>query len=426
MSLFGSMNTALSGLKAQARALGNISDNVANSQTIGFKRIDTTFENLVTSSGRAHETGGVTAHAEATNTVQGGVEQVDNPLALALDGRGFFSVLRPNGRGPDGVLQFDRRELYSRAGDFEPNRDGYLANSAGDVLQGWNIDANGAIDATRLGPIRAEQTAFQPVPTSNISVTANLPAGAAPGFNATSEAQVYDQLGTLRSVNLGWSRADAASPWTLSVRMPDGTLIGSTEVEFAPNGTLAGLANGAGLTTSAPNGTGGGPATVTFNRDFGAGPQEINLNLGTFAAAEGLTQYAAAGYELRSITQDGSPPGAFASIAIRDDGRVVVNYDNGQSRTVAQVPVVTFADADALERLDGQAFALTTDAGVRRLARPGELGAARLETGAVERSNVDIAAEFSKLIVAQRAYAASTRIVTTSDELLQETINLKR
>jgi flagellar hook protein FlgE len=426
MSLFGSMTIALSGMNAQSRALGHISDNVANSQTIGFKRLDTRFENLVTASGRAHETGGVIASAEATNTVQGGFDQVDNPLALALDGRGFFSVARPSGRGVDGALQFDRRELFSRAGDFELNRDGYLVNSVGDVLQGWTRDASGQLDTTQLRPIRAEQTVFQPVPTATVAMSANLPAGAPDGFTATTAAQVYDGLGTLRSLNLGWSRATPADPWVLAVSLPDGTAVGQVEVNFADDGTIAGFSSPAGVAPSVPDGSGRGPATLGFDVDFGGGPQPITLQLGSFRAAEGVTQYASTSYELRNLSQDGAPPGSFASVAIRDDGRVVVNYDNGQNRTVAQVPVVTFADPDALERLDGQAFAVTSEAGAMRIAEAGRFGAGRLEAGAVERSNVDIAAEFAKLIVAQRAYAASTRIVTTSDELLQETINLKR
>lgn len=425
MSLFGSMTTAISGMNAQSRALGYISDNVANSQTTGFKRLDTSFEELVTSAGRTQQAGGVVAHAEATNTVQGGIEQVDNPLSLALDGQGFFSVTRPTGTGVDGKLQFDRRELYSRAGDFEQNREGYLVNSSGDVLQGWLRGPDGTLDTSRPQPIQIDNSLFQPVPTTAIEMSANLPAAAPDGFSTSTQAQVYDALGTLQAMNLTWSRATPADNWTLTATDPTGVSLGSTEVTFAANGTISGFANAVGMTPSVATG-GTGPATLAFDAAAGGGVQPVTLNLGTFGGSEGLTQFAGTSYELRSLTQDGAPPGAFASMAIRPDGRVIANYDNGQSRTIAQVPVVSFADPDALERLDGQAFAVTAEAGTRRFTEAGRLGSARLESGAVERSNVDIAAEFAKLIVAQRAYSASTRIVTTSDELLQETINIKR
>ena len=152
----------------------------------------------------------------------------------------------------------------------------------------------------------------------------------------------------------------------------------------------------------------------------------MSLDLGRYGSTEGLTQYAGSTYELRSLAQNGAPAGAFASLAMQEDGRVVVSYDNGQSRTIAQVPVVTFPDPDQLERLNGQAFALTGGAGRQQIVAAGRSGAATLQTSAVEGSNVDVAGEFAKLIVAQRAYSANTKIVTTSDEMLQETINLKR
>ncbi|NKE43316.1 flagellar hook protein FlgE [Roseomonas frigidaquae] len=436
MSIFGSLNTAVSGMNAQSRALGHIADNVANSQTIGYKRVDTSFEDLVAASGPTRAAGGVLARADATNDIQGAIAQVENPLALALDGRGFFSVARPISTPAGTATTFDPRAMYSRAGDFQLNAEGYLANGSGDVLQGWVQGADGNMDAGRLQPIRADRTGIAPQPTTSLGLSANLPQGAAIGTGGTTEAPYYDSLGTLRTMNLTWSRAAADNTWNLDLAQPAtaaggaATPLGTYSVSFGSNGAPAGTigevrdGNGAVLGSYAAGIP--GDALINLTTNVGGVAQPIALNLGRFGAADGVTQYAGGSYELRSMDRDGAPAGAFASMAVQDDGRVVVNYDNGASRTIAQVPVVTFADADALERLSGQAFALTPEAGVQQVVAAGTSGSATLQSAAVEGANVDLAAEFARLIVAQRAYSASTKIVTTSDEMLQETISLKR
>jgi len=167
-------------------------------------------------------------------------------------------------------------------------------------------------------------------------------------------------------------------------------------------------------------------AWLSFTTDFGSGPQTITLNVGTYGQTNGVTQYAGQDYNLRGLTQDGVPPGAFASVTTQANGSIVVNYDNGQSRVIAQVPIITFNAADKLQRQDGQSFTATLDSGTPLAEAASTNGAGNLVTQSVESSNVDIATEFSKLIVAQRAYTASTKMVTTADELLQQTIDMKR
>ena len=152
----------------------------------------------------------------------------------------------------------------------------------------------------------------------------------------------------------------------------------------------------------------------------------IRDSFGGFGQPSGLTMYAGTEYSVRDLSQDGVPPGAFSGVAIRENGDVAINYDNGQTRIIARVPVVAFNDPDKLQRLDGQAFMRTVESGEARVTDAASSGVGKLVTGSVERSNVDIASEFSKLILAQRAYTANTRIVTASDEMLQDTINMKR
>ena len=430
MSLFGSMTTAISGLNAQSRALGHVSDNVANSQTVGFKRTDTNFVSFLTDSTQSvHRPGSVVARPDYTNTIQGTIEQSENPIALAIAGQGFFSVALPTGSA-NGQVTFDERQFFTRAGDFQLDRTGYMVNGAGYFLQGWTSDAAGEPDRTRIQPIRVSDLVFNPIATANIELSANLPAGSTTAVS--TPLNVYDSLGTLQPMTLTWTPA-GANTWQLDIGAPGaGGSLGTIEVRFgqaatAPvaDGTIGEFANATGTLAGAAANP-GDPALVSFTADFGQGPQAMTLNLGAFAAARGVTQYAGDEYIVRNRVQDGVPLGAYSSLSVRENGDVAINYDNGQSRVIARVPVTTFNAPDMLQRLDGQAFMRTLESGEARTSDPASNGSGRLAIGSIERSNVDIASEFSKLIVAQRAYTANTKIVTASDEMLQDTINMRR
>lgn len=441
MSLYSSMNTALSGMSAQSRALGHISDNVANSQTTGFKRTDTNFVSYISeSNSEVHRPGTVLARPDFTNQVQGTIEQVENPLALAISGQGFFTAALPVGTNSDGTKNFDARNFYTRAGDFNRDREGYMVNGSGYVLQGWPV-TDGVVDKTQLTPVQVKEDVFTPTPTQELDFTGNLRAGGT--TNQSTSIQVIDTLGRSRPLTLTF--APSVSPtdntWTLSISSPDATNgtpignLGSINVLFGqdgavdqPDGTLAQFTTPTGTLTGSAAAA-GSPATVSFSANFGQGLQPMTLNLGSFGVSGGLTQFSsggASGLSVNSFEQDGIPLGSFSSVTTQKNGDVRINYDNGQSRIVARVPVTVFKDADKLEHLDGQAFLRTTESGEARVVESGEDGAGLLSTRAVERSNVDIATEFSKLILAQRAYSANTKIVSTVDELLQETLNMRR
>lgn len=433
MSLFGAMTTAISGLNAQSRSLGHISDNLANSQTSGFKRIDTNFTDLITQSGPTlHAPGSVLARPDFTNTVQGTVEQTENPLGLAIGGQGFFSVAQARGTS-NGLPSFDERQFFTRAGDFRMDRDGYLVNGSNYFLQGWPVDQDGAVDRTTLAPVRVSQQVFNPIATSSVEMSANLPAidpPATPGDarSFSTQIQVYDSVGTRHALTLTFSQepgalgppAVAAAPrsWLMNITPDPSAGPVSIPIVFGTNGTIESFNGVAGTANT--------PVDYSFNMDFGLGNQTLNLNIGRFGIAQGITQYAGNDFSLRNLSQNGVPPGAYSGLAIRENGDIAVNYDNGQSRVVARVPLVAFSDADKLQRLDGQAFMRTIESGEARVTDAASNGVGKLVVGAIERSNVDIGSEFTKLIVAQRAYTANTRVVTTSDEMLQDTINMKR
>ena len=434
MSLFGTLTAAISGLTAQSRALGNISDNIANSQTIGYKRVDTNFMALITSSNQIdNRPGAVVARPFYTNTVQGTIEQSEDPLALAIGGQGFFSVSLAKGT-QDGQPVFDERQFFTRSGDFNRDADGYLENSSGYYLKGWPVDSTGNPDRTKIAPIRVNQQVFNPVPTTQIQLSANLPADATT-TPITTQAQLYDTLGKLHTMNLTFT-ATTPNHWSVQFDVPDdvtSTNRGTVAIDFGAGATPA-VADGTlgkfGVTTgsvAAPAASAvGDPAALSFTADFGEGPQAVSLSLGEFGTASGLTQFSGTEFAVRNLAQDGVPLGSFAGLTMRTNGDVAVNYDNGQSRVIARVPLVAFNDSEKLQRLDGQAFMRTPESGEARVTDAASNGVGKLVVGSVERSNVDIASEFTKLIVAQRAYTANTKVVTTSDEMLQDTLNMRR
>jgi flagellar hook protein FlgE len=430
------MNAAISGLTAQSNAFGNISDNVANSQTIGFKRVDTAFiDYLTVSTAEMNVPGSVVARPQYVNNVQGSLTQTQNPLGMAIAGQGFFVVSQQTGEA-NGLPVFATQQYYTRAGDFQMDADGYLVNSAGKFLNGWLVDSTtGILNQSTVAPIRFTATAYAPVATTAASLVANLPATPAPATPITTQILVYDALGTAHTVTLDWTQ-NAANDWTVSVTSADDVSSparGTADILFGPivsgNPVPDGAIGDINATTGSIASAGysaGGAAALSFTTDFGSGPQTITLSLGTFGQTGGLTQFAGSAFNLQSLTQNGVPPGTFSGLTARPNGDIVASYDNGQSQLIARVPLVTFSNPNALQREDGQAFTETVDSGTALITQVAANGAGNLVTNALENSNVDIAEEFSKLIVAQRAYAANTRMITTADDMLQQTIDMKR
>jgi flagellar hook protein FlgE len=442
MSLFSAINTAISGLTAQSSAFGNISEDVSNSQTTGFKRVDTSFiDYLTTSTATQNEPGAVVARPDYVNNVQGSITQTDNPLGMAIAGQGFFAVSQATGQ-VNGAPTFNPQQFYTRAGDFTMNATGYLVNSAGQYLNGWTVNpSTNAVDQNALAPIQVSQSTYNPVATTDVTLSANLPATPTAGTATatsplSSQITVYDSLGTAHTVDLNWTQ-NAANDWTVQVTVPDSTTgttdAGAADVQFGslsgnsvPEGTIGQIA-----IASADPGTvttggyiAGQPATLQFTTNFGSGSQTIQLNLGEYGGTTGVTQYAGSAYSLLGLTQNGVPPGSFSGVTTQENGDVVVNYNNGQTRTIAQIPIITFNNPNALQGQNGQAFTATSASGTPLAEAASTNGAGNLVTGSVEGSNVDIATEFSSLIVAQQAYSANAKVVTTANQMLQSTLTM--
>ncbi len=437
MSIFNALTTAVSGLDAQSAAFTNISDNIANSQTTGYKGVDTDFINYLTeSTPTINESGSVTTLPEYTNNVQGALTQSTDPLALAISGQGFFDVSTGATNASDTATAFNAQQYYTRAGNFQVNSQGYLVNSAGYYLDGWAVNpATNAVNQTALAPIQISQSTYQPIATKGITLAANLPATPATS-PVTTEVNVYDAEGNEQTLTLSYAQ-NASSDWTVTISSPNNTAGGSTtigtaEIKFGstsgndvPAGTIGSITNATGE-VAASGYTAGGAATLSISPNFGQGTQPIALDLGTFGGSTGLTQYAGTSYDLLGVTQNGVPQGSFSNVSITNQGDVVVNYTNGQSQTVAQVPVTTFNAPDALQSQNGQAYTATINSGSALSNAAGSNGSGTLIPGSLEDSNVDIATEFTKLIVAQEAYSANAKVVTTADELATTTINMKQ
>jgi flagellar hook protein FlgE len=235
---------------------------------------------------------------------------------MAISGQGFFSVSETAGIGAAGTTQFNPQTFYTQAGDFQLNNSDYLVNGAGQYLQGWAVNPQtGIANQSVLAPIQITQTQFNPVPTSTIDLSANLPATPATNTPVSSQIQVYDALGNAQTLTLGWTQ-NSANDWTVTISSPNASTptIATAEVQFGaaspsdspagtvPAGTIGSfgtLTGGVAATTYAAN----QPATLALTTNFGSGSQTINLTMGDFGEANGVTQFAGTTYSQGSQLQ---------------------------------------------------------------------------------------------------------------------------
>jgi flagellar hook protein FlgE len=449
MSISGALQTSITGLNGQSTAIGFISDNVANASTIGYKKVESRFQTLVTQSSaqaNTHSPGGVINQPFFSNNTQGSIQQVSSTTSIALVGSGFIPASKKNGTdGTTGLPTFETTSYFTRVGDFNQNDDGYLVNSSGYFLRGWPIDpVTGVVDSSATEEVRVSNLLDAPVATNIVDYAANLPSNALntsdslPATLPASSIQIFDALGNARTLNLTWTRT-GNNAWELALNAPGADTTTST-VDFGPvtvifggsiagtdisPGTIASLGTAGGLVGSAATAV-DDDASLSFSIDYGSGGQDIRLDLGSYGNSLGTTQYAGDTLTLNNFEQNGVPQGNFKNLAIDQDGFVSVTFDNGNVKNFYQIPVAKFRDPTELDRVAGNAFVETPSSGAAVLTQSGASGAGDYVSAAIEGSNVDIADEFAKLIVAQRTYSANARLITAADELLQETINIRR
>jgi flagellar hook protein FlgE len=382
--------------------------------------------------------------------VQGSVQQTSAETNLALSGSGFFAVNRVAGIGNGGVPTFEADPIYTRAGDFAVDGNGFLVNSAGYYLSGWPMDpTTGTVNKNAMQPIRLTQFRDNPQATSNIDYSINLPSE--PNnlldtdttttdieFPPTS-VDFFDALGQPHTLQVQWTKVDPAvnnNEWIVNVTTAEaGVTVTSpaagVPVFFNVTGTAAGDQAGSIKTLGGVTGALGTDADIPFQIDF-AGPAastvNMNFNLGKFGIASQTTMFTGSDgdIEFRSANQDGLPPGSFRNLEIGTFGELSVNYSNGARRSIFQIPVAQFSNPNGLKLENGNGYSVTADSGTPSFVFPGTSGAGTLVASAVEGSNVDIAAEFTKMIQTQRAYGANTRVITVTSQLLEETNNIIR
>lgn len=467
MGVFSALTTAVTGMQAQSYALENISGNIANSRTAGFKRVDTSFSDLVPDSALNRQVAGsVASYSRATNTIQGDLNATRIDTNAAINGDGFFVVdQRQSGVGASTL--FANTNLYTRRGDFDFDADGYLVNGAGYYLKGQKIDpVTGQVIGSQPDVLRITKDQFPAKATTQIEYSANIPAypktnaantstpgsellnagtgfGTNPGTTASGgtgtvvgsdlttflnrsipggSVTVYDSLGKATSVELRWakvSNAAGATPDTWNLFIAENTsATGATvayrnidiDVTFDNTGKMTSPASG---NITIPPMTIGGTAISPASA-----PITIVTN-GTSLTQNGDTS---GQIDARSIRQNGYTAGTLDRVSISNEGQVVGTFSNGQVVALAQIAVARFNAGNALKRLDGGAFEETIESGAPIVG----LGTSALIGGNVEQSNTDIADEFSKMIVTQQAYSANTKVISTAQEMLRDVFNIIR
>ncbi|HWE75328.1 MAG TPA: flagellar hook protein FlgE [Stellaceae bacterium] len=432
MSIFGALGAAVSGLAANSNALGIISDNISNSNTIGYKDTSTDFRTLVTTSGSPslYSPGGVESSAMYNVSQQGVLQAESSPTDLAISGGGFFVVNSSAAGGSNGAT------TYTRAGNFSVDANGNLVNAAGLYLQGQPLTAAEAAQVqagnynvlstttpSLLQTVNVSNNAGSAQQTSNVSLVANLPASGG-GTNPTMTVPVYDSLGVQHNMTLTFTPTGTANQWTVAASFTGaGTstatiAAGDNTIQFNTDGTL----NTAGTTFNTA-----GALSIAWDPTItgGTSPQPVNFNLGANGTSSGLSQIGTS-FTVGQINQDGVQFGNFSGVTINQSGIVTANYDNGLTRPIYILPIGTFSDPNGLQPQSGNTYSETTSSGSAVLREAGTGSAGAIAPSSLEDSTVDIATEFSNLIVTQRAYEANSKIITTADQMLQTLIQAKQ
>jgi flagellar hook protein FlgE len=408
MSLSTAMYSGLSGLNCYGEALSVVGDNIANLNSTGFKSSSVHFEDLMaqlvpTGSGPGEVGRGARISDISTNWSQGSLETSDDDVDVAITGTGFVVTKDP----------LNQTLYYSRDGNFSLDKNGNLTNSSGYHVQGKAIDPTTGTPAGVDTDIVLSQNYSAPKASTSVDMVMNLDANAAVGDHYDSSITVYDSLGNAHTLDMTYTNA-AANSWGVTGTL-DGTDItaditdqgggGPTNMGFDTNGTMT---------------TGGSYAVDLTGENIGA----VNLNL-TGTAGGSTTQYAASSVT-NYASQDGYGPGFLQRISINNEGVITGSYSNGQIIPQYQLTLARFNAPGKLYRDGSNLYSETQDSGVPLTGTPGTNGLGTIASNSLEQSNVDLSNEFVHMILYQRAFQANSRIITTTDTLMQETLNLKQ
>ena len=425
MSLFTALSSGTAGLASAGSDISAVGDNLANSNTIGFKQqrvnfADALAQNVVGASGQI----GLGSRMQSVQTImtEGALQNTGIATDLALQGNGFFQVSGTTRDGRNGLF-------LTRAGQFTVDNNGFLVTQDGLRVQGYAADAAGNVTVA-LGDLQVGNATATPHPTVDIAIKANLDADAPTGVwdptqpaassNFSTSVSVYDSLGHATQIQIYFRHTTTGWEWH---GMADGAAVGGTPgtpVEVA-GGTLAFDAAGRLQTVT---------QSSSFNPAGANAPQPLTFDLGDAlddggTGLAGITQFASPG-ATTLVTQDGYGSGQLSAVQIDKSGVVQGVFTNGEMRSLGQVGVARVAAPDALERTGGNLYAVTSGSGDAVMGAAGEGGRAFIAAGTLEQSNVDIADQLVRMITAQRIYEANSKTITTADQLLSELISMKR
>ena len=408
-----SFSTPLSGLLANEQALSVVSDNIANSNTQGFKSNSVLFEDAMNEASASLQIGaGVGGTLTTRNFTQGSVQSTGKSLDAAIQGGGFF-VMQDSGGNV----------TYTRDGSFSLNSAGQLVSSSGELVQGWTA-VNGVVNPSgAVSPISVPSLASQaPTPTANMTVSANLDASSAIGDSFSAPIQVIDSLGNTHTLTVNFTNT-APLTWTYDVTIPGEDLTGGTA------GTPSSLTTGSltfsngGVLTSPAAGT---PINVATTTGLADGAADLNINWNLFDSASNplVTQYASASTTTGS-SQDGVQAATVTGMSLQNGGSLVATYSNGTHRTLAQLAVASIANPDTLLAIANNQYMAGVGTTTPSIGAPGTGTRGNIVANSLEASNVDMATELTNLIVYQRGYQADSKAITAIDQMQQTLIAMQ-
>ena len=420
--MFTSFNTALSALSADTTAIDVVGNNLANLNTPGYKASVVSFSDLVTESlgaglGSTQVGFGVATPITIRQFSQGAIQASSGTLDVAIQGDGFLVVSDPTTNGGT---------LYTRGGNLEVNKAGQLVTATGFKVQGWN-SFNGVLDTTTPATSLSVQVGSltAPKPTQNISFDLNLDASAVAAPTATTfstSITAFDSLGGSHAVSVQFTKNGTAGQWDYKMTFPASDLNSGTATQ---SGTVQFNSDGKLTLPVAPIPPATSPTLAVSNLADGASNMSIAWNLYNSSGQPRLTMYSQTS-AVSANSQDGSAAAQLTHIGIADGGQIVAKYSNGSQIAVGQLAMASIVNPESLIAAGSNNYQLSSKSALPAIGLPSSGGRGQILGGSVESSTVDIAKEFTNLIVYQRAYEANSKVITTTDQLSQTTIALIR
>ncbi|MGP8248265.1 MAG: flagellar hook protein FlgE [Bryobacteraceae bacterium] len=419
--MFTSFSTALSALNADSTAIDVVGNNLANLNSTGFKSSTVTFSDLVTQSlgaglGQTQVGFGTATPLTQQLFTQGAIQTSAGVLDSAIQGDGFFVVQNTSGN-----------TYYTRNGAFQTDTSGNLMTNTGDYVQGWTtLNADGTVNTNGpVGNIVVPVGSLNP-PVATSTMTADFNLDSSANADSTSAFSmpitVYDSLGTSHTLTMNFQKT-AANTWSYQVTIPGADVTAGTAgtpYDTGADGTLNFASDG-----SLPADTNPSPITISIpGLSDGANDMSITWNLFQSDGVTGrLTQFGESSASSASA-QNGSPAAELDQVGIGNGGTVLAEYSDGNEVVVGQIAMASIRNPDSLITIGNDNYELSAETANPSIGVPGTGGRGTVQGGSLEASNVDIATEFTNLIVYQRAYEANAHVVTTADQLSQDTINL--